>query len=216
MNQTDTRDQFFPINDAATGTLTFTRGASNVALRTTQEREHLCRLVFTGKVPDVSADGKGGVQITYPRVFNPLDWGRHGIDATLTEALPWQLDVRGGMAHLRADLASLRVDGIAVHGGASDVRLALPAPQGIVPIRIDGGASAVELVRPAGVTIRIRFAGGASNVRLDDQQIGAMGGPIALHAGADAEAPDRYELTIAGGASDVTIRAQGGETDRSL
>jgi hypothetical protein len=207
MNQTATRGQTFPINGATSGTLVFTRDASNVNVRATPERDHLCRLAFSGWTPKITADG-GHVQVTYPRAIHPFDWHKDGVTATLTEALPWRLEVGGGIAHLRADLASLRVDGIAVHGGASDVRLALPAPRGIVPIRIDGGASAVELVRPAGVTIRIRIAGGASGLHLDDQQCGAMGGPTALHAGVDVDSPDRYELTIAG-ASHLTLRGEG-------
>jgi hypothetical protein len=200
------QEQAFPIGDATSGTLRFTRGASNVTLRTAPEPSRLCRLLFTGRQPDVRHDGAGEITIAYPRAFHPLDWRKHAVNGTLTDAIPWTLEIRGGLAHLDADLASLRLQELVVHGGASNVQIVLPAPVGVIPVRIDGGASQMDIARPAGVTVKLDIGGGASPVRIDDQRFGAMAGPTSLAGGANAGSPDRYEITIAGGASQLTIR----------
>jgi hypothetical protein len=52
----------------------------------------------------------------------------------------------------------LRVTGLEVSGGASDIEITLPAPIGIVPVRVSGGfAEATD-------RDEIRFTGGASQV----------------------------------------------------
>jgi len=202
------RDRAIPLDNATVGSLTFTRGASNVALRPTRNPGLLCRLAFTGRLPEVTTNGNGAVTVAYPRVFHPLDWKKHGVTGTLSEAIPWTLAFRGGLSRLDADLASLHLEGVTVDGGASEVRISLPAPVGVVPIRINGGASKMELIRPAGVPLTIDVGSGASDVRVDEQRFGAMAGPITLVAGTDAGAPDRYELRIAGGASQLTVREE--------
>jgi len=206
---TEAREHAIPIGTADSGTMIFTRGASNLTLRTTPDRDNVCRLAFRGGVPEVATTSTGRVEITYPRFFHPLDWRKHGIHATLTEALPWQMEVRGGVAHVDADFALLRLTAVTIEGGVSDVRLTLPSPRGVVPIRIAGGASNLELIRPAGIPMNVEIASGAGHLRIDDQHFGAMGGPISLHAGPDTRSPDRYELIVTAGVSRLTIREQG-------
>jgi hypothetical protein len=82
----------------------------------------------------------------------------------------------------------------------------LPHLKAAVVVRIGGGASDVELIRPAGVPVRVRIGGGASKLAIDDFRVGAVGGKT------DWRSPDydlvegRYDIEIGTGASKVTVR----------
>jgi hypothetical protein len=124
---------------------------------------------------------------------------------TLNRDVVWDVRVRGGVAHLFADLGDLRVEAVELGRGASRVDLRLPPPEGIVPVRVNGGASHVTIRRPGGSPVRLRVGHGVSHVRLDDQEFGAVGGVLRLESPGAADAGDRYEVEISGGASRLTI-----------
>ena len=62
-------------------------------------------------------------------------------EVTLNAAIPWQIVVQGGASEITAELGRLNLAGLEVKGGMSMIRLELPVPSGVVPIRISGGAS---------------------------------------------------------------------------
>lgn len=47
--------------------------------------------------------------------------------------------------------------------------------------------------------------GGMANFRFDNQELGGVGGRTRLQSPGFAEAKDRYEFDIAGGASDLVV-----------
>jgi hypothetical protein len=47
--------------------------------------------------------------------------------------------------------------------------------------------------------------GGASKLALDDQRLGAVGGETILESGSYTGATDRYEITVSGGADNVSV-----------
>jgi hypothetical protein len=124
----------------------------------------------------------------------------------LAAAVPWDISLRGGRWKLLADLSALRLVGLEVTGGASDIEVTLPAPVGIVPVRVSGGASKVTFLRPVGTEARAEVSGGASQLTFDGQRLGAVGGRTVLSSGGFAEAADRYEIRFTGGASQVTVQ----------
>jgi hypothetical protein len=185
----ESRDFAAPLGGATTGKLEIVHGATKVLLRTDGEMPELVRAHFEGPTPEVEAHS-GTVTIRYPR-FAPGEWlqlgflrNRHAADVVLNATIPWT---------------------VVIDGGASDVELRLPKPSGVVPIRISGGASKLTIHRPAGVPVRLQIKGGASQLVLDDQRFGAVGGETRLNSHHDQNAPDRYEVTIGGGASRLTI-----------
>ena len=139
------------------------------------------------------------------RRFRPFDWRAQSADFALTAAVPWDISLRGGMWKLVADLRALRLTALEVTGGASDIEITLPAPVGVVPVRVSGGASKVLLRRPAGTEARAEMSGGASQLVFDGQRLGAVGGRTVLASGGFADATDRYEIRFTGGASQVTV-----------
>ena len=89
--------------------------------------------------------------------------------------------------------------------GASNLRLILPEPLGVVPIRLSGGANSIEIRRPPGVVVRLHVKGGFNAVTLDDQFVGAMGDKMQIQSPSGGDAPDRYEIEVSGGANEVKI-----------
>ena len=203
-------DFALPLDGATNGRLAFVHGATKVVLRADAALPHLCRAHFAGPLPTVEAQA-GTVTIRYPR-FAPIDWlrtgllkDRHAVEIVLNATIPWTVAIDGGVAKLNADLRALRLGSVDLNGGATGFELALPAPVGIVPVRIGGGASNLTIHRPAGVPVRLQIKEGATRLALDDQRLGAVGGETRLTSRDDQDAPDRYEITIRGGASTLTI-----------
>ncbi|HSK16533.1 MAG TPA: hypothetical protein VK915_10230 [Gaiellaceae bacterium] len=204
-----------PLGAATAGRLEFARGGSRVTLSFHEEAGELFRARFEGVVPMVLAHD-GRVTIEYPRL-SPSEWlrpNRRAAEIALNESLPWTLAFGGGVSSLRADLRRVTLSLLEIDGGASDVDVMLPAPAGIVCIRVAGGASGIRLDRPGGCAARVHIAGGASKLTFDEQRLGAIGGEIRLESAGSDQAPDRYEIDIGGGTSALTIRERGAGDER--
>jgi hypothetical protein len=120
----------------------------------------------------------------------------------LNPAYTWEIEIEGGVSGLRADLRELRVASIVVSGGAKDVEFHLPAPDGELPLRIAGGVGKALVRRPEGVPVAVEIDGGASNLRVDDEKFGAIGGKVRMAVGGG---DNRVALRILGGASRLTV-----------
>lgn len=157
----------------------------------------------------------GSVSVQYLRLSlaewarYALLWGRHAAEITLNTAIPWQIEVRGGVSKFRADLRELRLTSLEVRGGASELEAMLPPPSGAVVVRIGGGASNVTLRRPAGAAASIQVRGGASKLIFDQQYFGAIGGGVRMATPGHSRAADRFDIVVAGGASRLTIETYG-------
>jgi len=187
----------------ATTGLVFPHGIANLTIRVDESMPDTYRGEFSGPKPRVT-EADGVISIDYPR-FNPLVWGRTSAVVTLSPSVAWFIEIRDGVSRWDADLGKLQVASINVHGGVSQVELRLPRPTGTVPIRISGGVSHLTIDRPGTVPARVQIGGGASKLELDTQYLGAIGGPVRLETSGYADAADRYDVNIGGGASKVTI-----------
>jgi hypothetical protein len=63
----------------------------------------------------------------------------------------------------------------------------------------------VRLSRPDGVAVRARITGGVGRVEVDGSRLSAQGGETTLESPGAANAPDRYDVEIIGGAGRLTI-----------
>jgi hypothetical protein len=191
------------------GRLEFSRGAAHLAIHGAS-MEDLFRAHFEQPIPSVTVDG-GTVSVEYPR-FSPRGWLRTGAHrggtVTLNQDMAWHITIRGGVAHLDADLRDLRLEALELGQGASRVEVRLPRPAGVVPVRVRGGASQVRIRRPAGVPVRLRIGRGVADLRFDEQEWGAVGGGLRLVTPEATQAPDRYEIEIASGAAHLEISAE--------
>jgi DNA-binding MarR family transcriptional regulator len=193
-----------PIDGASRGTLRIASGVAHLELRAARIKD-LFRATFHGRPPVVRVEG-GNVHLK-TRGFGLFGWGGGVAEIVLTTAVPWAVDIRGGMSELNADFAELDLERIDSHGGASKVSFHLPAPRGTVPIRISGGASKLSFRRPAKVAAQIVVTGGASGLRIDRRSVDAGSGGVRLATDGYESAIDRYSIEITGGASQIAVTA---------
>lgn len=211
-SEAEAREFSAPLGEVTQGRLEFMQGASRITLRVDPEMKELFRARFTGPVPEVLAEN-GAISVRYHLSFSSwlqlaLPWSQASGVITLNGSIPWQLEVHGGASDISGDLSPLQLRSLDVGGGASNVRLRLPKPAGIVPVEIHGGVSNVVFHRPVGTGVRMEIDGGASELDFDEQHLGAVGGSTRLASPGIEDRPHRYELRIRGGASHVTINTR--------
>jgi hypothetical protein len=80
----------------------------------------------------------GVVTIRYPRRLLGLGEKQGQAVVALSVAIPWRMVIQGGAAEVGAELGGLNLAGLEIKGGFSMICLNLPAPSGVVPIRIMG------------------------------------------------------------------------------
>jgi hypothetical protein len=186
-----------PLGGVDTGHLVFAHGAAHLTIRVDGSMEDLYRARFEGKVPDVRVEG-GTVTVKY----RPSLHQTRG-EITLTGRIPWSINARAGMSDVVADLEDLELRSWEVSAGASKVEARLPRPKDAVPIRIGAGASHVQLIRPAGVPVRVQIGAGASKLAIDDF---SGSGKIDWRSPDYDQHEGRYDIEIGAGASKVTVR----------
>jgi DNA-binding MarR family transcriptional regulator len=216
-----------PLVDASRGRLVFVSGAPRVALNvaplgpqatarmimeTTASRltfgdkapsGELIRASFKGPLPDVRASG-GVVTVRYRRAARSA-FSSRAASVSLSGAIPWTIEINGGMTDVRGTLAEVALERVELQGGVNHLDLRLPSPSGTVVVRISGVVSDARLRRPTGVPVALRVAGGVSHLRLDDERHSKVGGRREFVSAGFADHPDRYELEILDGASSVRV-----------
>jgi len=202
----DATEQTFdaPLTGVTLGRLLFSKGLSQVTLQADPGLTDLYRGEFKGGTPDITVEG-GTVSIGHKRRFRPFDWRGAESDIWITTAVPWEIELKGGMWQLEADLRGIELRSLAVGGGASDAQIWLPVPIGVVPVRLSGGASHVRIHRPSGTALRAVLSGGASQLVFDGKELGSVAGHNHFESPGFAQAQDRYEVRFSGGASQLSI-----------
>lgn len=198
-----------PLTGWDRGALRFTSGVSDLALGAHGGPEDLLRASFRGARPSIRAAG-GEVRVHYQDAL--FDWIRqllHGerpaADLSLSSRVPWRILIEGGVTQVHARIDELDLEALEIRGGASDLDWKLPRPKGTVQLSIRGGASKVRFSRPPDVPVRLSVRGGVSHLRLDSQELAAVGGRLELETPGWATAEHRYALTLSGGASHLTV-----------
>ncbi|HEY8212100.1 MAG TPA: hypothetical protein VIG99_31680 [Myxococcaceae bacterium] len=221
-----------PLDGASGGRLEIRGGAAHLTVRAAPGATDLLRSRFTGISPEIhAAAGRvtvrarfgledwlrsfffGGPPPAAPafgledwfRAFFHGDRGAWGGELLLTDAVPWHVALRGGARDLEADLRGLKLTGLDLAGGAAGMVVDLPRPSGLVTVRLRGGAASIAFRRPKGVAARVDVLGGMASFRFDHQELGAVGGRTRMQSPGFAEATDRYEFDITGGASDLVV-----------
>jgi DNA-binding MarR family transcriptional regulator len=196
-----------PLEEQEKGRLVISCGISQLTVRADEERARLYQARFEGPVPDVKTK-EGVITIRYPRRLLGLGGKQGAAEVALSAAIPWQIVLQGGAAEVVAELGGLALAAFEVKGGFNKIRLELPAPAGIVPIQIIGGALEIIVRRPVDVAAQARFKGWASEVDFDEQTFNGVGNNMRLQsAGFDPAAP-RYDLEITSYASKVSITSR--------
>lgn len=191
-----------PLGRATRGRLEITNGVAGMTLRSDPALTDLCAGRFQGKPPTVQVEG-GTVRINLHH--KRLQLRMYTAELTLNPAVPWDVDISSGVWRLRADLRGLRVGSFAASGGAADMTLLLPAPEGTVPVRLSGGAHKLTIRRPPGVAARVRVGSGVHRLTLDTLHLGSASGETRWETPDFEAASGRYDVEIDGGASQLAF-----------
>lgn len=193
-----------PLGNLKSGQLVVSSAVSQLTLGTEEGMADLYQARFEGPPPEVKVKEEV-VTIRYPRRLWAGTGTKREAKVTLSLAIPWRIMIQGGASQVEADLANLKLAGLEIKGGLSTIRLELPVPSGVVPIKISGGASDITVRRPAGVAARVHLKGWVSEFVFDDQSSSSLGNDVRMQSpGYQATTPG-YDIEVSSSASTVTI-----------
>ncbi len=193
-----------PLGELTSGRLVVPAGISRLNVRADSDMADLYQARFEGAVPDVKTKD-GVVTIRYPRRLWGLGWGQSAAEIRLNVALPWWIVIQGGASEITAELGRLDLAGLEVKGGMSMIRVELPVPSSVVPIRISGGASEITVRRPVGVPAKVHLKGWASELVFDEQTFSNLGNDVRLQSPGYEGTDPGYDIEVKSSASTVTI-----------
>lgn len=201
-----------PAGDLTAATLELNGGATAITVAGADLGSDLYRVSMTvpnGEKPLVNLDGATGVLHVETPHRNGFGWPfndqRRSVKVTLANRLPWQL--RGSLGATRGtlDLTGVKLSGLKLDSGASNLAVRLPQPSGTVPVAIDGGALQLTITRPSGTPTQVSMDGGASNLTIDGRHFAAFAHGIAFTSSGYEAASDRIDIQLQSGASNVVV-----------
>ncbi len=170
----------------------------------------LVRAAASGTVDVATSTGGGGAASVEMRPGSlVLVKNRRGGDHGAVELSPnyaWYFKIHGGTWNTVLDLSGLRVSGIELDSGVGNVTCTLPAPVGVVPIRVNSGIVGVTMHRPRNTAVHAAISQGSVRVRLDDKPI-RLTQDVQWDTPGAMQATDRYDLTVYSGCVRVTLDA---------
>ena len=200
-------DSAEPRDGLAAGRLEIAVGAGDVDVRAASLGDQLytAHLDHLGSASEVRLNRATGTV----RIWQQPEWwwfgaGRSRVDARLNESMPWALDCSTGAITGTFDLSAAQLSSFDMKTGASRIELNLPAPKGLVPIRVEGGALTVDLALPADAPIKVQASGAAVHLNTEGAHQDGLGSREWRSAGFDGSA-DRYEVQVTGGAATVNV-----------
>jgi hypothetical protein len=140
----------------------------------------------------------------YPRRLWFLGANKRAAEVSLNAAIPWRILIQGGAYDFTAELGGLALAGLEMKGGQSMIRLNLPVPSIVVPIRISGGASMINILRPTGVDARVHGCGRHSP---STSSFSNVGNDVRLQTPGYKGMTPGYDIEVASSVSSVTITA---------
>ena len=186
---------------ATAGHLKVRRGLENATLWAGGGMGDLFHARWERCAPDVEVRAER-VTLTFPVLC--LRGRDRTNDIILNAGLPWLIQVEGAAKDLAVDLSAMTLLAFDVSGGVSGLELDLGRPTGTVRVRL-GPVHNVIIRRPVSAPVRVQVARGASELSLDDRRFGALGGPSSWQSPDFEAATDRYDISVAGGARELTV-----------
>ena len=194
------------MNASTSRTLRIEPRAATLAIHADPLVEADYRVDWTGIKPRVRESGDEiKVDYTARTRLRALSPRPGSLSVALDPDVSWAIQLAGGVGGLRADLCELQISGIVISGGASDVVVDLPRPRAQLSLRIEGGVSGVLVRRPADIPVGLEIDGGASNLRIDDTEVGAVGGVVRRRTRGEVGRGRELAIQVRGGASRLSI-----------
>jgi len=191
-----------PLGSLTEAKLHIRSGLSSLRLRSGTVDHDLYRASFEGAVPQVRVrDGR--VLVQYRGLA--FDWRKRIATFELNPAIPWTVQVVGGIQRIEADLRAIDVRRLEITGGMERAQLELGRPRGEVGVRLVGGGRIIRMERPRDVPVRVTSLGGVASFVVDETRVGKQGGEATLESPGWTKSRDRYQIEIVGGAKAIEV-----------
>jgi hypothetical protein len=180
-------------------------GVTAVTVRTADIGDDLYRAVTpedSGFVPVVTVEG-AQVRLRLARTGDGD--GRASVAVELNARVRWKVSMLAGAETAAVDMRSASLAGVDIVGGVSRVEMWLPKPQGVVAIRMSGGAHDFVIHAPARVPVRVRLARGAADVTIDGARRSGVASGKQFAPPRWEQAPDRYDVAAIAGLAVLTL-----------
>jgi len=160
--------------------------------------------------PSIGLDHEAGkLQIRESSSLSPFHLfgsNRRHVLLTLSDRIPWTIEVSGGVGNLRLDARHLQLSKLIVSGGVGRLDAQLPTPRATVLIEISGGVSNMTLRAPSGSEWRVAVNGGVSGLAINGSSFPPAGSDFQRQSPGYNSASNRFDIEISGGASHVDLR----------
>jgi hypothetical protein len=105
---------------------------------------------------------------------------RMPVEIRLNGTIPWEIEFRQGVSHLKADLRQLELHSLDVLGSASHTRLVLPQPSSSLYIYISGESRQSTFLIQPGFRAKVHIGQGATDLVFDHQRYDVLEGETNL------------------------------------
>jgi hypothetical protein len=205
-----TQSSSIPLDGAREAHVVIHQGAGRLVVGSGTDPATLASNTFDGELENiVRRDGdRLDVRLRQERGWAfwmwPWNWSGTGWHWTmaLNREVPLSLEVKSGASQANIDLHDLTVKDIRLDTGASTVDLTLPA-SGQVTGRVKAGAATVRIRLPEGVAARIRGSYGAGTMTVRGARF-PWGGSTYQSPDFDT-ASNRVDLTVEAGAATIDV-----------
>ncbi len=190
-----------PVGGATAGSLSVS-GVSHLLLRVDRAMRDLYTADFDGPVPTVKAD-LGVVAMRFPRRIQLL--GMAIATITLNTRIPWRITIKGVGSMIDADLRNLDLEELDISAAGSAINVQLPGCSAVVPVRISGGGSAIDIRREPGAAACVQLKGWGSELALDGRRASDIGNGRRLQSDDYDPSGSCYSIELASSGSSITI-----------
>ena len=135
--------------------------------------------------------------------------GSANMAITLSSATRWTLRFAGGGKVHTVDLRGGKVAGVDFVAGVAAIDLTLPEPDGVVVVRMAGGATTFDVHAPTDVPVRVRMTGGGGSAVIDGATRSGIAGGTVIEPAGWADAADRYDIDAVAGVSSLSLDRRG-------
>jgi hypothetical protein len=201
MENRESFDYSVPVNGIHTCRLILTSAVQNLRLEACQGTGELYQARFRGFQPGLHF--KEGVLTIQPG--KPFPAENYSIHLCLNSTVLWEIELRGDIQNVQADLRGTLLKALDVLGDAMQMELYLPRPVGASFVYISGNLRDAAIHRFAGVGMRLNVSGGMEKCSFDHQIIHIVRAETRLES-KDFSPEDRcYYLTVTGSLKSVTF-----------
>jgi DNA-binding MarR family transcriptional regulator len=191
-----------PMGGLTSARLLIRSGLSEVRLRSGGTAAELYRAEFEGATPQVRLrDGR--VIVQYRGI--PFDWRKRKAKIALNTAIPWAIEIVGGVQRVEADLREVETSRFELVGGSEQIQLELGKPRGQATVRIVGGASTIRVERPGDVPVKLSVVGGSGQMVIDGTRLDQKGGMTNAESPGWTGTKNRYDIEIVGSSKTIEV-----------